>query len=634
VIHQVKEAIKHRIEKLRKLQKPNGSWRFCFEGGPLTDAFTIMTLRALEDPDEHVIKKLTERIRGLQHSNGAWKKYKDEEEGNLTATVHAYNALLFSGFFQKTDENMKKAESFIKEHGGLANIHFMTKWMLAANGQYPWPTFFYMPMTFMLVPPSFPVNFFDLSSYLRIHFVPMMIVANIKFSIQSKWTPSLSHLFIRSASTDPNAWQDPFRKEYSFFKAIYQEMKQLAQLPAYWNRLGYQYAERYMLSRIEKDGTLMSYASATLFMIYALLALGYHKQSPIIKNAVSGVKSLIWKEKDMWHVENSTSTLWDTALISYALQEAGVSDQDPMVLKSLHYLQQRQHTAPADWSLHNPNVLPGGWGFSDINTNHPDNDDTSAALRAITRTSVKQSSYRLSWNRGTSWLLSMQNRDGGWAAFEKNTDKSFYALLPLENAEDAAIDPSTADITGRVLEFFGNYTGLKKNHPNIKKAVQWLLDHQEKDGSWFGRWGVCYIYGTWAALTGLSAVGLPAEHPAIQKAMNWLISIQNPDGGWGESCRSVEKKRFVPLDFSTFSQTAWAVDALIACSKTRISSIEKGIQFLIKPENQHAKSQTYPTGIGLPGQFYFRYHSYHEIFPLLTLAHYINKFNELEIKEY
>ncbi len=218
----------------------------------------------------------------------------------------------------------------------------------------------------------------------------------------------------------------------------------------------------------------------------------------------------------------------------------------------------------------------------------------------------------------------MQNKDGGWAAFEKNTDWDILKMVPIDNAKDAAVDPSTADLTGRVLEYFGNFAHLNDTHPHIKQAVSWLINNQEKNGSWYGRWGVCYIYGTWAALTGLTAVGMKPNHPAIQKAIGWLKKIQHSNGGWGESCRSCETSIYVPLPFSTESQTAWAVDALIAAGEGASKEVKRGIRYLLD-EKKEERAITYPTGIGLPKQFYIYYHSYNKIFPLLALSHYINK---------
>lgn len=607
------------VDKLKNTQNSDGSWKYCFEGGLMTDAFMIITLRALDiKNEESLIKNLTERLLLTQSKEGTWKAYPDEEDGNLSVTIQAYCALLFSGFLSQDHPALKKAEHFIKEKGGLNNAHFMTKWMLAINGLYPWPTLFYVPMTFLLIPASFPFNFYQFSAYARIHFIPMMVAANKKFTLKSAYTPALSQLYRQPSPQH-------LLNHYRFHSLFMNDMKKLLTLPEYLHRLGYQHAERYMLKRIEEDGTLYSYASATFFMIFALLSLGYSKNSPTIVNAINGLKQLVSTSCNGIHLENSTSTVWDTALLSYALQEAKVSNQEKIIQQATSFLLSKQHTKKGDWKIHNPNVAPGGWGFSHNNTMIPDNDDTSAVLRAITRTAMLNDRVRNAWYRGVTYLLSMQNADGGWGAFEKNTDLELLTLIPLENAKDAAIDPSTPDLTGRTLEFLGTYAGLSKKHSSIKAAIQWLENNQERNGSWYGRWGVCYIYGTWAAVTGMISVGVSVNSPVIQKAIHWLESVQLDTGGWGESCLSSTQKKYTPLPYSTASQTAWALDALIQSNAHKNESVQKGIAHLLDPSSFSQTALTYPTGIGLPGQFYIHYHSYNDIFPLLALAHYRKK---------
>ncbi|TXC93140.1 squalene--hopene cyclase [Metabacillus litoralis] len=622
-----KEAIDNKINTiiadLKNSQNQDGSWSFCFEGGLMTDAFMIITLRSLNiesDHEEKLIKKLADRIFELQTSDGTWKAYPDEKSGNLSATVQAYCALLYSGFYSQEHPLLRKAEDFIKKNGGPNQTHFMTKWMLAVNGLYQWPSIFYIPMTFLLIPYAFPLNFYQLSTYARIHFIPMMIVANKKFTIKSKHTPNIEHLFVSSQNRAAESW-DLTTYTRSQSNPLVNELNRLLKLPSYLHHLGYQRAQTYMLKRIEDDGTLYSYASSTFFMIYSLLSLGYTKQSPLIKNAIDGLKGLVNTDCNGLHLENSTSTVWDTALISSALQEVS-RNETQVINKSITYLLSKQHIKKGDWKIHNPTIPPGGWGFSDNNTINPDNDDTSAALRALTHQAQLKEKSQKAWYKGVTYLLSMQNNDGGWAAFEKNTDFKLLTYIPLDNAKDAAIDPSTPDLTGRTLEFLGNYAGMTLKNPNIKAAVNWLLTNQEENGSWYGRWGVCYIYGTWAAITGLLAVGLPSSTPAIKKAISFLESVQLQNGGWGESCKSSEIKSYVSLEFSTPSQTSWALDALIMAKRAHSDSVIRGITHLLDQGSFSKDSKTYPTGIGLPGQFYITYHSYNYIFPLLTLSHF------------
>jgi sporulenol synthase len=625
LIH-VQEGMNRLVQQLIKKQSQDGAWRFCFESGVMTDAYMIIILRTLQMADEDSIRTLHSRIMAKQEHNGAWKVYPDEKEGNLSATVEAYFALLYSGYSKPTDDHIKQVKQFILSHGGIRNVDsLMTKVILASTGQYPWPNFFPLPVELILIPTAAPIDFFEFSGYARVHLAPVMLIADKKFVIRNEKTPDLSDLYVRGASPDAHRIQ-PYRSN-----ALFEEMKQFVQkllsLPGHIHQLAVKKTEQYMLDRIESDGTLYSYASATFLMIFALLSLNYDKRHPIIMNAVKGLTSLICQTDRTSHVQNSTSTVWDTALISHVLQESGLHSEHSTIHSAGKYLLSRQHARLGDWSRNVRNPVPGGWGFSDINTINPDVDDTTAALRAIRKLATRSMEYREAFNKGLQWVLSMQNDDGGWPAFEKNTDNPILTMLPLNGADAAAIDPSTADLTGRTLDFLGNDTGLSIRHPFVRRAVRWLQEHQEDNGSWYGRWGICYIYGTWAALTGLLAVGESPEQPAIRRGVNWLLSIQNMDGGWGESCESDQEKKYISLGYSTLSQTSWALDALISAHPEPNAAIDKGVRYLLNSLNNLDQAD-YPTGAGLPGQFYIRYHSYPYIWPLLALSHYMKKYNK------
>ncbi|HET7627559.1 MAG TPA: squalene--hopene cyclase [Bacillales bacterium] len=615
----IRQSIDRRCQRLAQTQASDGSWHYCFEGPLMDNAFTTILLRSLKtDGCEPLIQALARDIMHRQQLNGTWNNYPDEPNGNLSATIQAYTALLYTGVCKRSDENMKKAERFIRAEGGLDHADILTKVMLAMNGHYPWPLIRF-PLSFLLLPSKFPVNFYELSSYARVHFVPVMLCADKKFHIKNASRPDLSHLRLGNM---PH-WLS-FRSS-SLSYVLKEQAYKLSQLPFHLFHAGIKQAERYMLDRIEPNGTLCTYASSTIFMVYALLALGYDKHSPAIQNALKGVLSYVWQTKSFIHVQNSPSTVWDTALLTYALERAGLKQNRPVIEKGAAYLLRQQQTKKGDWSIHNPNTAPGGWGFSEHNTINPDIDDTQAALHAIAPFLKLNSRYLNAWHRGVRWLLSMQNDDGGWAAFEKNTGQAWMTLLPVPHMKNAGIDRSTADITGRVLAFLGSRLKLDRTHPRVKAAIRWLMAHQKADGSWYGRWCVCYLYGTWAAVTGLRAVGVPANAPAIRKAVSFLKQTQRPDGGWGESCTSAAIDKFQPLPFSTPSQTAWAVNALTCCSDDVSPEVEKGCLFLTK--THRAEEISYPTGIGLPGEFYIRYHSYDEIWPLLALSEFRNKWN-------
>ncbi|MFF2500435.1 squalene--hopene cyclase [Peribacillus sp. NPDC058075] len=613
--HRVNEEMNRIVDQFIRDQSDDGSWQYPFETGIGTDCHMIILLRTLEINDEAFIKELVERIAGKQQKDGSWGLFYDEGKGNLTSTVEAYYALLYSGYRDRDDPDIQAARRFILANGGATEVHMLFKVLLALTGQCEWPPF-PIKIEVLLIPDSFPINLFDFSMFGRTNIIPLLILANLGFSRRTLRSPDLSDLYLKKENRFFT--EDPeFR---SVFDSIQKGIEGLKDYPGNLRELALNRAEQYMLDRIEPDGTLCNYFGSTSMMIFALLARGYSNTHPVITRALQGLNAMTCRIDGELHCQYATATVWNTTLISYALQESGVPYSSNTVQKANRYILSRQHVKYGDWVIHEPDLLPGGWGFEDMNTIHPDIDDTTAALRAIRTLAIERVDCRQAWDRGIKWLISMQNNDGGWAAFEKNVNKKILNLLPIEGGKDLLTDPSTVDLTGRTLEFFGNYTHLDFHHPMVKRGIRWLLKNQESDGSWVGRWGV-YIYGTWAAVTGMIAVGISPNHPAIQKAVNWLKAIQNQDGGWGESCKSDIENCYVPLGESTRTHTAWALDTLISAAAEVTPDIKRGAAFLVDgKEKDWAKA--YPKGRGMAGAFYINYHCYEYVFPLLALAHY------------
>ncbi|MBY0120458.1 squalene--hopene cyclase [Bacillus sp. S/N-304-OC-R1] len=618
---EIEDGINGLIDILKQDQNKDGTWRYPFETGIITDCYMIILLRTLEINDEKLISELSDRIISRQGKNGAWKLYFDEVEGNVSATLEAYYALLYAGKFQETDDRLQLAKEFILKNGGIDHAHMFTKIMLAITGQIKWPSFFPLPIEMILLPLSFPINFYSFPEFGRVNLAPVMILADRKFQLKTSKSPNLTQLLLKKTAFE--------REEFewrSLFSSIETAIKGLIGLPSQIHKQATEQTKQYMLNRIERDGTFYGYFSSTFLMIFALLSLGYSKDHAIIKKAISGLYSMKCEIDGHPHMQYTTATVWNTSLINYALQEAGVSYLDPMIMKANTYLLKRQQYKYGDWVMHNPSSSPGGWGFADKNTMHPDTDDTSASLRSIANIVLTNPDFRHSWEKGIQWLLSMQNNDGGWAAFERNTNSSIIKLLPIEKAKYMLTDPSSADLTGRTLEFIGKFTNLPKNHSIIQRGIKWLLKQQENNGSWYGKWGICYIYGTWGALTGLRACGIQSNQPSIVKGAKWLNGIQNQDGSWGESCKSDSMEVYIPLESSTLTHTAWAVDALISVYDQPTKEIQNGIKFLVKNLLNDEWTTDYPAGQGMAGNFYIHYHSYRYIFPLLALAHYRKKY--------
>ncbi|SMO37417.1 terpene cyclase/mutase family protein [Melghirimyces algeriensis] len=625
-IRGVSQAIDHLVQELIEKQQKDGRWTFCFESGPMTDSYMLLLYEILGLGKSEIREGLAERILSLS-DQGVWKLYSDEKDGNVSATMESSLALVATGFKDPSDPVIKKSQNFVREQGGIDAMGSLTKVMLTLTGYNGWPHHAQVPVKIFLLPWWFPISFFDFVGFTRVHVAPILLASHREFTLKLPRGP-----------VDATAWTGTRPEEVKRKEPLRDLEQKIHQLLPHatvngndLSRLAEKRGLRFILTRRESDGTLYSYFSSTFLMVFGLMALGYPRNHPVIVQAINGLEHFLMPVKGGLHLQETTSTVWDTALISYALQEAGVSAQHPAIQKGVRYLLSRQHVRYGDWALRNPGESPGGWGFSDINTMNPDLDDTSYSLRALGPSTRMDYQIFESWNRGGRWALSMQNRDGGWSAFEKNTDKKWpKVLLPATDARTVWTDPSTNDLTGRMLEWIGNHLGWKQGHPVVDRAVRFLLRNQESDGSWFGRWGIAYIYGTWAALTGLTAVELKHRDDSIRRGVDWLLSIQNKDGGWGESCESDVQRKYIPLNRSILVQTAWAVDALVAVYDRPVPALEAGVFRLLEMVKNMDSLEKYPTGGGLAGQFYIYYHSYPYIWPLVALSHYQKKFGKVE----
>lgn len=620
--NRIRNEIQRMVDMIRHDQAADGSWKYPFDTGISTDCYMIILLRTLGIHEENLIKGLTERILSKQGKDGGWKLFYDEEQVNVSATTEAYSALLYSEYYQEEDPRLLAAKNIILANGGIQKCHMFTKFMLAMTGHVKWPDFFPLPIEFILLPQHFPVHLFHLSVFGRANLIPLMILADKKFQLKTEQSPNLSAIVDRDSFEirDIGEWQD-------LFSLIQKGVQSLIEFSDHLHKQAVEKAKEYMIARIEGDGTFSSYFSATFLMIFALLSLGYKKTDPRILRAVNGLKEMKCEINNLPHMQYTTAGVWNTSLLNTALLQAGVPVSDLMIVKAFQYLQQRQHVKYGDWAIHNRGGRPGGWGFSHINTFVPDVDDTTAVLRSLSYPAAGNQVDYPSWQRGIDWILTMQNKDGGWPAFERQMDNKLLTMLPIDGAAHLIADPSTPDLTGRTLEFLGRYTNIPRFHQSMNAGINWLINHQEDDGSWYGRWGICYIYGTWASVTGLVAAGVNPSSPAITNAVRWMKQIQHDDGGWGESCMSDSRGEFKDLSASTLIHTAWVLDALIAVYDHPTKEIRRGLSFLLHHlDREEDWTTAYPAGQGMAGAFYIHYHSYRYIFPLFTLVHYDNKY--------
>jgi squalene-hopene/tetraprenyl-beta-curcumene cyclase len=381
-------------------------------------------------------------------------------------------------------------------------------------------------------------------------------------------------------------------------------------------------AEKWMLERLEMSDGLGAIYPGIMNSIIALRCLGYSLDDPQMIRAMDEFEKLGIEEETRFRMQPCMSPVWDTAYAVFALAESGVPATDPRLVQPCEWMLKKQVTRRGDWYVKNRKAAPGGWYFEFNNEFYPDVDDSAQVLLALSRVRTSNESYQdKSAQRALEWMLSMQCKNGGWASFDKDNDRMVFQHIPFAD-HNAMLDPPTVDITGRVLECLATYGYTLKDIP-VRRAVEFIKREQEPDGSWFGRWGVNYIYGTMLVLRGLDAVGVDYHEPCVQQAVEWLRMMQNPDGGWGEICGSYDDCNLKGVGPSTASQTAWAVMGLLAASDTRSDSLQRGIAYLLRAQRRDGSwDESLYTGTGFPRVFYLMYYMYRQYFPLLALTAY------------
>ena len=381
-------------------------------------------------------------------------------------------------------------------------------------------------------------------------------------------------------------------------------------------------AEKWMLERMEMSDGLGAIYPGIMNSIIALRCLGYSLDDPQFIRAMDEFEKLGIEEETTFRMQPCMSPVWDTAYAVFALAESGVPATDPRLVQPCEWMLRKQVTRRGDWCVKNRKSPPAGWYFEFNNEFYPDVDDSAQVLLALSRVKTSNESYHSrSVQRALDWILSMQCKNGGWASFDKDNDRMVFQHIPFAD-HNAMLDPPTVDITGRVLECLASYGYSLKDQP-VRRAVEFIKREQEPDGSWFGRWGVNYIYGTMLVLRGLEAIGVDHHEPYVQQAVEWLRMMQNPDGGWGERCDSYDDSNVKGVGPSTASQTAWAVMGLLAASDTRSDSLQRGIAYLLKTQQRDGSwDELLYTGTGFPRVFYLMYYMYRQYFPLLALTVY------------
>lgn len=551
----------------------------------------------------------------------------------LSASVKAYLALKMAGDDAQAPHMVKMRDAILAA-GGITHTNTWTKIYLAMVGLYPWDGCPAIPPELMLLPQWFPFSIYNMSAWSRAMFVPLSIIRSREPVKPLPATCALDELWVGGrANADVRLPRDARTLTWkNFFLVVDGLLKFLHRHhPApVFRRFAMRRAERWTIEHGRTPGGLGAIFPAMANYVLCLRTLGYTNDSYLVAHGIRELEKLRIEDEETLHLEPCLSPVWDTAITVNALHEAGLAPDHPSLVASTRWLLDKEVRRPGDWRVKHaechrytePAKPIGAWFFEQENEFYPDVDDTIMVLMALNRTQTpfdreKSAAIR----RGIRWILGMQCRDGGWAAFDKDNDKYIFTKVPFAD-HNAMIDPSTSDITARVLECLSHF-GFTCEDECVQKALAFLRRDQAADGSWLGRWGANYIYGTWQTLRGLGTIGADMRQPYARRAIAWLKNVQNADGGWGETLHSYDDPQYKGLGQSTASQTAWALMGLITAGEARCPEVTHGLEYLLRTQQTDGTwDETEYTGTGFPKVFYLRYHYYCHYWPLMALGMY------------
>jgi squalene-hopene/tetraprenyl-beta-curcumene cyclase len=631
--YNLNKAISRAQDKLLSLQDKDGYWVFELEADCTIPSEYILMMHYLDDIDVPLQAKLANYLRSRQSEDGSYPLFTGGP-GNISCSVKVYYALKLAGDSPDT-AHMTRLRNYILGKGGAAKANVFTRIALATFEQLPWRGVPYIPVEIMLFPSWFPFHLDKVAYWSRTVMVPLFILCSLKATAKNPDKVGILELFVTHPDEERHYFPERTVLNKVFLGLDFFGRATRPLIPKKSHDLAIAKAKDWIIERLNGEDGLGGISPAMMAAYQALLLLGMPKDHELVVTARKAIDKLLVINEHDAYCQPCLSPVWDTALAALALQEVDKADaaayrmSNPALTRAYDWLKSKQLSdEPGDWRNSKPDLAGGGWAFQFENPYYPDVDDTAVVAFAMAESCLPNLDESI--HRATGWIVGMQSRNGGYGAFD--VDNTYYYLDEIPFADHGALlDPPTSDVSARCAMLMAK---VAQNHaeylPALERTIEYLRNEQESDGSWFGRWGTNYIYGTWSVLLGLEQTNLPKSDPVYTKAIKWLKTTQREDGGWGEDNYSYHDKSVSgSYHFSTAFQTAWAVLGLMAAGEARSPEVKAGIDFILR--NQQADgvwNDKCFTAPGFPKVFYLKYHGYDKFFPLWALARYRNELNK------
>ena len=599
-------ALSRATAHLLSLQHPDGWWKGELETNVTIDAEDVFLRHFLGIATAGETRRTALWIRNHQRPDGSWANFHGGP-GDLSTSVEAYVALRIAGD-PPDAAHMARAAAFVREAGGVEASRVFTRMWLSLLSLWSWSAVPTLPPEQILFPPWAPLSVYSFGCWARQTIVALSVVTALRPSVRAGFGIEELHTGDQPAAGADDLWGRLFagldRLAHVYGRHPVGSLR----------RRALRVAERWIVERQERDGSWGGIQPPWVWSIVALQTLGYELDHPVVARALAGLDTFTIDDEQGRRVEACQSPGWDTALAMIALLDAGLEPDDPAIVRAGDWLAAQEIVTRGDWAVRRPALAPGGFPFEFANDNYPDVDDTAVVVLALRRAGRDGTGAA---DRGVEWMLGMQSRSGGWGAFDVDNTSRLCGKIAFCDF-GAVTDPPSSDVTAHVLETLG-YEGRAGEQP-ARRGLDWLLRQQERDGSWFGRWGANYVYGTAAALPALAACGL-SDHPSVATGARWLESVQNPGGGFGEDLRSYRDRSWSGRGVSTASQTAWALVGLHAAGAGDGPAAERAVRWLVETQRSRGGwDEPLHTGTGFPGDFYLNYHLYRDVFPVMALG--------------